>query len=187
MKFIACFFVFIILTIGLLGVSVVSSYNNIIDYQTNVNKTQADTESQLERRANLIPNLVKALKSYTQHENEIFDKLTAARNQMQSAKTFQEKMLANEEITANLSKLSVLVESNPEIKSNTIYIQLMDELAGTENRINYANTQYNGAVAQYNKEIKSIPAVFIANFLGFKEVEYYKPNNASKEPVSIDL
>ncbi len=165
----------------------VGGYNSLVSKQTAVEEQAANIDTQLQRRADLIPNLVKTVKSFTEHESEVFSEVTKAREKLMSAGTMAEKSEANEEVTSALNKLIAIAESYPELKSDTVYVDLMDELAGTENRISYARQNYNAAVADYNKAIKMFPGVFFANMFGFERAELFEASEGAEKVPDVDL
>ncbi len=147
----------------------IAGFNSLVSKQTAVEEQAANIDTQLQRRADLIPNLVNTVKGYTEHESEVFSEVTQARERLMSAGTMAEKSEANEEVTSALNKLIAIAESYPELKSDTVYVQLMDELAGTENRISYARESYNAAVTTYNRAIRTFPGVLYAGMMGFEK------------------
>lgn len=152
----------------------VVSYNSLISMQTNVEAQSANIDTQLQRRMDLIPNLVNTVKGFTAHETEVFDAVTKARENLMSAGTMAEKSQANEAVTSALNKLIAVAEAYPELKSDSVYVSLMDELAGTENRISYARSEYNTAVTSYNTAIRKFPTVIFANMFGFSKADFFE-------------
>ncbi len=161
----------------------VGQYNSLVQSQIVVEQKAADIDTQLQRRADLIPNLVNTVKGYTDHESEVFSEVTEAREHLMSANTMAEKSVADTEVTGALNKLIAVAENYPELKSDTVYVDLMDELAGTENRISYVRQEYNAAVTDYNKAIRTFPGVFFANMFGFEKADLFEAaENASSVP-----
>ncbi|MCR4590745.1 MAG: LemA family protein [Lachnospiraceae bacterium] len=165
----------------------VGGYNSLVSKQTAVEEQAANIDTQLQRRADLIPNLVKTVKSFTDHETEVFAEVNEAREKLMAAGTMAEKSEANEEVSSALNKLIAVAESYPELKSDTVYVGLMDELAGTENRISYARQNYNEAAASYNKAIKMFPGVFFANMFGFEKAELFEAAEGAEQVPDVDL
>lgn len=165
----------------------ISSYNGLVSMNEEVDGKLADISVQLERRADLIPNLVSTVKGYASHEKEVIDSITSARDSLVNAKSIEEKAEANEELTSALNKLLVIVENYPDLKANTNFIQLQDELAGTENRIAVARNNYNDAVKEYNKAVKSFPKNILANMFGFDEKEYFEAKESSNEVPEVSF
>ena len=129
------------------------SYNGLAGSRESVETAQADVDTMLQRRADLIPNLVSIVKSYAKHETEVFDKVLEARSQLMDAYTMEEKAEADQQVESALNGLKVVVENYPELKSDTTYVSLMDELSGSENRISVARKDYNDAVKTYNTKL----------------------------------
>ncbi len=177
----------VIAVIAVLVIGFVGGYNSLVSKQTAVEEQSANINTQLQRRADLIPNLVKTVKSFTKHESEVFSEVTEAREKLMSAGTMAEKSEANEEVTSALNKLIAIAESYPELKSDTVYVDLMDELAGTENRISYARENYNAAVASYNKAIRTFPGMFFANMFGFEKADMFEAAPGAETVPDVDL
>ncbi len=165
----------------------VGGYNSLVRKQTVVEQKAADIDTQLQRRADLIPNLVNTVKGFTEHENEVFSEVTEAREHLMSANTMAEKSEADKEVTGALNKLIAIAESYPELKSDTVYVDLMDELAGTENRISYVREEYNAAVTDYNMAIRTFPGVFFANMFGFGKADLFEADNGAGEVPKVEF
>ena len=163
------------------------TYNSLVNKQEEVDNKLADISVQLERRADLIPNLVNTVKGYVSHEDKVIDKVTKARENLLNAKSVEDKANANEELTNAINALAVIVENYPDLKANTNFISLQDELAGTENRIAVARRDYNDAVKDYNKTIKSFPKNILASMFGFDEKEYFEAKESSKDVPEVDF
>ena len=167
-----------VVVIALIAIPV-STYNSIVASQTTVEEQQANIMAQLQRRIDLIPNLVQVVNNYTTHETEVFSAVTEARAAMIGAKTMPEMAAANSEMTTALNGLIAIAEAYPELKSDTVYIGLMDELAGTENRIAVARTDYNEAVKSYNLSIRKFPGMLFARLFGFSAAESFTASEAA--------
>ncbi|SKB70921.1 LemA protein [Lachnospiraceae bacterium] len=166
---------------------VIGGYNSLISKQTAVEEQYANIDTQLQRRNDLIPNLVNTVKGYTDHESEVFQQVTEAREKMMAANSVAEKSEADAEVTSALNKLIAVAENYPELKSDTVYVSLMDELAGTENRISYARQEYNASVASYNKSIRAFPGVMYANIFGFEKAELFEASEGSDVVPSVEF
>lgn len=179
------------ITLGVIAVvivviigSLISTYNGLVDKQAKVTNAEAQIQTQLQRRADLIPNLVSTVKGYAAHENDVYTALADARAKLNSASNAEEYTEAIKSYDSALSRLLVVVENYPELKANTNFIYLQDELSGTENRIGVARKDYNDAATDYNKSIKKFPTVIFAGILGFDEAELFEAsNNAQNAPV----
>lgn len=165
----------------------VGKYNNLVTLEEGVDNKYADIDVQLERRADLIPNLVNTVKGYMQHEDDIIEQVTTARENLVNASTVEDKASASEELTKALNNLYVIVENYPDLKSNTNFINLQDELAGTENRIAVARKDYNDAVKEYNNLVKTFPNNLTASLFNFKEKSYFEVNNSDKEVPNVSF
>lgn len=167
----------IVIVVGM----IFSSYNGLVSMNENVTGKWAQVENQLQRRNDLIPNLVNTVKGYANHETEVFKQVSDARAKLGGAKTVAETSAANNEMNTALSRLLMVAENYPELKSNSNFTQLQDELAGTENRIAVARKDYNDAVQVYNAKIKSLPASLYAGAFGFTARDYFKADEAAQK------
>lgn len=179
---------FVIIAIALICFGyIISTRNSFVKMQEDVNAKFAQVENQLKRRADLIPNLTNTVKGYAKHEKEIFEKLAEARAKMMGAKNPQELFTASNEMNTALSRLLVVVENYPNLKADATFIRLMDELAGTENRISVERMRYNESVKNYNLKVKMFPANIIANMFGFSPLPYYEIPVKDKETPVVDF
>jgi LemA protein len=172
--------------IGLL-LMFIPSYNNFVGLEENVDKSYAQIENQLQRRLDLIPNLVNTVKGYAEHEEEVLTAIADARSRLAGADSPEEEATANSELSGALSRLLVVVENYPELKADQQFTQLMDELAGTENRISIARKDYNDQVSEYNRKVKSFPGVLVANITGFDEKEYFEADPNAQNAPEVDF
>jgi LemA protein len=169
----------VVLLVGLF----IGQHNAIVGLEETVSTRLADVKVQLERRADLIPNLVETVKGYMSHEEKIINDITTAREKMLGANTVEEMSEANNQLSTALHNLNVVVENYPDLKASQNFISLQDELAGTENRISTARRDYNDAVKAYNTKIKTIPASIVAGMMGKEEKAYFEVSDPSKEEV----
>ena len=174
-----------IIVIGL--IMIVPTYNRLAVSRENVNQAYAQVQNVVQRRADLIPNLVSTVKGYTDHESETLTKVTNARAGIQNAEGPQELAEANEELTRAIGDINVVVEAYPELKADTQFVQLMDELAGTENRISTERKNYNEAVQSYNTDIKKFPTNLIAKFTGYDPAEYFQADASAQDAPKVDF
>lgn len=179
--------IIIVAIIALIGVMLAGTYNSLVAKEEVVDNRLADISVQLERRADLIPNLVSTVKGYASHEKSVIDSVTTARERLVNANTVEEKAKANTELTNALNNLFVIVENYPDLKANTNFMQLQDELAGTENRIAIARRDYNAAVKSYNMEIKSFPKNILAGMFGFSKKAYFEAKESSNEVPNVSF
>ena len=173
--------------VAILGLSAVGTYNGLVTSREAVTTEAANIDTYLQRRADLIPNLVNTVKGFTSHENEIIDKITSARENLLNANTTEEKLAANNELTKDLNALMVIVENYPDIKSSENFIALQDELSGTENRIATARKDYNEAAKSYNIKLQSFPTNIIAGMFNFEKVDYFEADESSKDVPVVDF
>ena len=163
-----------------LAVILFSGYNSLVAMNEAVNGKWSQIDNQLQRRNDLIPNLVATVQGMAKQEKDVIQSVTDARAKLAGAQGVAQKAEANNELTGALSRLLVVVENYPTIKSDASFRQLADELAGTENRIAVARKDYNDAVQGYNSIIKSFPTVIYAGAFGFHEKEYFKVEESAK-------
>lgn len=164
-----------------------SSYNGFVNAEEDVNKSYSQVETQLQRRLDLIPNLVNTVKGFASHEKEVLSNIADARSKLAGASTPEDQAAANDELSGALSRLLVVVENYPELKADANFRQLMDELAGTENRLSVARQDYNAVVSDYNKKVKRMPGRIVASIFGFDEKEYFKADAAAQEAPVVDF
>lgn len=176
--------VLIVVLPACLGVGI---YNGLVVKQEAVTKNFSNIDAQLQRRADLIPNLVNAVKGYMAHEKNALIEITRARAELIQAQSIAEKANADVQLSGALSRLMAIVENYPDLKANTTFIQLQDELAGTENRITVARRDYNMAVEELNLKIKQFPGLLVAPLLGFKEASYFKATEDAKVVPNVNL
>lgn len=166
---------------------VFSGYNGLVSMNENVTGKWAQVENQLQRRNDLIPNLVNTVKGYAAHETEVFKAVADARAKLGGAATVAETNKANSEMNSALSRLLMVAEKYPDLKANTNFTQLQDELAGTENRIAVSRKDYNDAVQLYNAKIKSLPTSLYAGAFGFEARDYFKADEESKKVPQVNF
>ncbi len=165
----------------IVGGWLMGSYNRMVTEREGVDRAWAQVENVLQRRGDLIPNLVETVKGYAAHEKEIFESVAEARSKLAGAATPQEAANANAGLTSALGRLLAIAENYPQLKANENFIHLQDELAGSENRIATERMRYNEAVRSYNTLIKRFPASLIAGFFSFGEKDYFEATAESKE------
>lgn len=177
----------IVLVILLIVGSAVGKYNSIVSSEEKVTASLSDIDTQLQRRADLIPNLVNTVKGYMKHEEKVIESVTDAREKLNSASSLEDKEKANKELSNAINQLYVIVENYPDLKANTNFIALQDEIAGSENRVAVARKNYNDAVNTYNSMIKRFPDNIIASMFGFEKKEYYEADEESKDVPNVSF
>lgn len=163
------------------------TYNGFVNVEENVTNKWAQVENNMQRRADLIPNLVNVVKGYASHEKEIFENIANARAKLAGATGEEEKMAADQEMNSSISRLLMIVENYPNLKADTQYTKLMDELAGTENRLATSRKDYNDVVTTYNKKIRSFPGSTLAGMFGFDKKSVFEADDSSKEVPKVEF
>ncbi|MGA8222895.1 MAG: LemA family protein [Candidatus Acidiferrales bacterium] len=176
----------------LLGLAVGSSYvgrrNEMVRLNETVRSNWAEVDVSLQRRADLIPNLVETVKGFAAQEQTVFDDIAKARAALLGAHGPQDKIAANNQLDGALGRLLVVVENYPQLKSNENFLRLQDELAGTENRIAVARKRYNDSVKDYNTYIGTFPNDIIARRSGFERNNaYFEATPASREAPKVQF
>ena len=156
------------------------NYNKFVTLDEGVKSAWAQVENQLQRRYDLIPNLVETVKGYAKQEKDVLVEVTNARARATGATNVPDKINANNELTGALSRLLVVIEKYPDLKSNQNFLRLQDELAGTENRIAVERMRYNEVVQAYNVAIRSFPANMLAGMFGFAKAAFFEAPAAAK-------
>jgi LemA protein len=165
-----------------LGGSLMGSRNELVTERESIRGAFAQVDNALQRRNDLIPNLVETVKGFAKQEQAVIDSVTKARAAMMGAKTPAESIAADGELRGALGRLMVVVENYPQLKSNENFLRLQDELAGTENRIATERRKYNETVQTYNTAIEIFPKNIAASMFGFaREDAYFKAETAAKE------
>jgi len=166
--------------------SLFGTHNELIQEREAIKASWAQVDVVLQRRADLIPNLVETVKGYAKHEETAIDSVTSARAALGGAQTPKEKIDANSKLDSALSRLLVVVENYPNLKANENFMRLQDELSGTENRIAVERRKYNETVQKYNTDIELFPKNIAASIWGFKrEDAYFQADAASKQAPKV--
>jgi LemA protein len=166
----------------------VSVKNNLVKKNEDVKAAWSQVDIVLQRRADLIPNLVETVKGYAKQEQTVFGDIAKARSALLSAGSPQEKIAANGQLDGALGRLLVIVENYPQLKSNENFLRLQDELAGTENRIAVERKRYNDTLRDYNTYVQQFPNSIFAGFAGFKPNEaYFEASPGSREVPRVNF
>ncbi len=177
----------VLAVVGLFAGLIVGSYNGLVDKQATLDEQNAAIQTQLQRRMDLIPNLVSTVKGYAAHEEEVYTAIADARSALAGANSVAEQAQANSALDSALSRLLVVVENYPELKANQNFIQLQDELAGTENRISRAREEYNAAAKAYNSKIRRFPSNLIAAMFGFEKADYFEASQGAQNAPVVEF
>jgi LemA protein len=179
--------VILIVLVVLIGLYLVVLYNGLVSLRNRIENAWAQIDVQLKRRYDLIPNLVETVKGYASHERETLEAVIQARNMAMAAQGPQQQAQTENILSGALKSLFALSEAYPDLKANANFLNLQEELTGTEGRIAYARQFYNDTVYRYNTKIQSFPAVIIAGRFGFKEREYFEAEDDARGPVQVQF
>ena len=187
----------IVLVIVIIGFSTLGTYNSLVAQEENVEQQWAQVENQYQRRADLVPNLVATVKGYAAHETETLQAVTESRSQVGSMKISPEMLnnpaaLAQFEqaqagLTSALSRLMLVVERYPDLKANQNFLELQNQLEGTENRIAVARMRFNEAAQAYNTKVRQFPGNIYARIFGFQQKVYFESAPGSEEVPAVDF
>jgi len=173
------FGILLLIAFGIVG-WVKNTYNDMVTMDEEINGAWAQVENVLQRRYDLIPNLVETVRGYASHESEVFTRVTEARSKVGGAGTPAARMEAEGELSSALSRLMVVVENYPQLKANQNFIMLQDQLEGTENRIAVERGRYNDAVRNYNQYIRRFPASVLAGMFNLERREFFEAPEAAE-------
>lgn len=173
--------------IVILAFNIIGSYNRLVSLSEDVETKLSQIDNQLQRRNDLIPNLVETVKGFAAHEEEVIQSVTEARSKLAGAASLDETIEADAELSSALSRLLVVVENYPELKADANFRQLADDLSGTENRIAVARQDYNEAARRYNSAIRRFPTNIIANIFGFERVDYFEAQAGAENVPRVDF
>jgi LemA protein len=177
----------IILFLLIIAGMVVGQYNKMVTLRENIDGAWAQIDNQLQRRNDLIPNLVKSAKGYMEHEKEIFTYVADARAKLAGAQNIPQKIEAARQMDTVLGRLFAIMENYPVLKADKTVTRLMDELAGTENRITVERRRYNESVKLYNTTILRFPTRIFASIFGFEKGTYYEIEESAREVPKVNL
>jgi len=180
--------VWIVLAVVVIAaVYLIITYNGLVSLRNKIENAWAQIDVQLKRRHDLIPNLVETVKGYAAHERGTLEAVIQARNVALTASGPHDQAEAENMITGALKSVFALAEAYPDLKANTNFLNLQEELSGTEGRIAYARQYYNDSVYRYNTKIQSFPANTIASRFRFAEREYFEAEGEARGPVAVDF
>jgi LemA protein len=188
MKAVLALVAVIVIVVLIVGGSYVSSRNQMVTLNETIKSNWAQVDVVLQRRADLIPNLVETVKGFAAHEEIVYGDIAKARSALMNAQTPQDKIAANGQLDSALSRLLVIVENYPQLKSNENFLRLQDELAGTENRIAVERKRYNDSIQAYNTYIGQFPNSIFAGWAGFKRNDaYFQASPTSREAPKVQF
>jgi LemA protein len=171
----------------LVGGTCAVQYNSLVQAREDTDGAWAQVENVLQRRADLVPNLVETVKGFAAHESEIFTAVADARSRLLGARGPEQAAQANQTFESALGRLLAISERYPELKSNQNFIALQDELAGSENRVATERKRYNDAVRGYNARIRKFPSNLIAGPFGFERREYFQAEEGARQAPRVDF
>ncbi len=160
-------------------------YNSFIRLKNQVENAWAQIDVQLKRRNDLIPNLIETVKGYAKHEKQVFNDVTKARTEVMKAPNPKKKAEASNMLEGTLKSLFAVSENYPDLKANENFLQLQEELSGTENKIAYSRQHYNDMVMRFNTKLESFPANIIGNLFNFQQKELFETEESEKENVKV--
>lgn len=171
----------------LFGSNVIGRYNQLVELEETVDARWAQVENQLQRRADLIPNLVNTVRGYAAHEEQVFADVADARSRLLGASTPEAQMEANAGLDSALGRLLAISEAYPQLKADTSFIRLQDELAGTENRIATERMRFNEAVQNWNTTIRRFPTNLVANMMGRETKPFFEASPSAQEVPQVQF
>lgn len=177
----------VLVVLIVLVIAIIALYNNLVKLRNMVDNAWAQIDVQLQRRLDLIPNLVETVKGYASHERGTLDEVTQARSAVMSASTPEDKMAADNILTGTLKSLFAVTEAYPDLKANVNFQQLQAELSNTEDKISYMRQSYNDMVMKFNTAIQTFPAVLLAGMMGFKERKSFDAAAAAEEAPRVQF
>lgn len=172
----------------ILAIIIAIMYNSLVTLKQRTQNAWSQIDVQLQRRFDLIPNLVECVKGYMTHESETLENVTKLRTSWSEATTADEKIKLDNELSSSLKSIMAVAESYPDLKANQNFISLQGELTDTENKISYSRQFYNDIVTRYNTKIQTVPSNIIAGIFGFKAQELYKiDTEEARKSVKVDF
>jgi LemA protein len=177
----------VIALVVVLIVALILIYNRLVRLRNQIEAAWAQIDVQLKRRYDLIPNLVETVKGYAAHERETFEAVTRARQQAVNASNVEDQARAENMLTQTLRQLFAVAEAYPQLKANESFLELQEELTGTEGRIAFARQFYNERVLSYDNALEAFPSNLVAGTFGFTSKPYFETETASREPVRVDF
>ena len=179
--------IIVIAIIVVIAIWVIGTYNSLVQLRNKVKNAFAQIDAQLQRRFDLIPNLVETVKGYAGHEKEVLENITASRSGYMNATSNEQKLEMNNQLTSTLKTLFAVSENYPDLKANTNFLKLQEELSETEDKVVYSRQFYNDAVTIYNNKIQMFPSNVIAGIFGFKEEALFDAVDAAAQAPRVQF
>ena len=177
--------IILIVVLVLLVLYVVKTYNSLVVSRNKVRDQFSQIDVQLKKRFDLIPNLVETVKGYAKHESETLESVIQARNNYANAKTDAEKLEASKDMSRGVMNIMALAESYPDLKANTNFVDLQNQLKDVEEKISYARQFYNDSVLMYNNKVEMVPSNIVASIFGFKKESFFEADEKERENVKV--
>ena len=179
-------FIVVIVLLVLIAVLTISIYNNLVSLRNQVKNSWSQIDVELQRRFDLIPNLVETVKGYMNHEEAVLTKVTELRTSWSDASTVGEKAALENELSNSLKSIMAVAENYPDLKANTNFLSLQEELSNTENKLSSSRNTYNNVTTIYNTKLEVFPNNIVASLFGFKKEELFKvENEEAKQNVQV--
>lgn len=180
-------FLIILILVGLLVAWLIVGYNSLVKYRMHTKEAWSQIDVQLKRRNDLIPNLIETVKGYASYEEKTFEKITELRSKVAHAETPAATMEASNELSKQVASLIAVAENYPELKANTNFLKLQEELTNTENKISYSRQLFNTTTSNYNMKLESFPSNIIGKLFGFKPSEFLKTPEEEKAVPKVEF
>ena len=178
---------YVLIAVVLIALFLISIYNRLVVSRNRIDNAWSQIDVQLQRRYDLIPNLVETVKGYASHEKGVFENVTQARANAMNAQGPAQQAQAENMVSSALKSLFAVAEAYPDLKANQNFALLQEELSGTEGKIAYARQFYNDTVQSYNTKIQTFPSNLVAGTFGFKEREYFEADDEARGPVQVQF
>lgn len=181
-------FIIVIVILVLIAMFIISIYNSLVSLRNQVKNSWSQIDVELQRRFDLIPNLVETVKGYMNHEESVLTKVTELRSSWSNASSVGEKATLENELSASLKSIMAVAENYPDLKANSNFMSLQEELSNTENKLSSSRNTYNNVTTAYNTKLEMFPSNIVANLFGFKQEELFKvENNEAKQNVKVQF
>lgn len=181
-------FIVVIVLLVLVAILIISIYNSLVSLRNKVKNSWSQIDVELQRRFDLIPNLVETVKGYMAHEEAVLTKVTELRTSWSNASSISEKAALDNELSNSVKSIMAVAENYPDLKANTNFLSLQEELSNTENKLSSSRNTYNNVTTAYNTKIEMFPSNIVANLFGFKQEELFKvESEEAKQNVKVQF